>query len=118
MAKYRHLELLSRGPVSMVRPLNHRPLHPEAVAELASEWNSVADRANCRSLCVDLSNLDIVNSDMLSKLIVLQRRLKQKEGTLLLCGLSPHVREIFGWTRLDRFFEIKEDERQDAAACV
>lgn len=73
MSGYRHLELLSRGPVSMVRPLNHRPLHPEAVAELANEWNSIAD--DCQTLLVDCSNATVLNSEMLTKLIALQRRL-------------------------------------------
>jgi anti-anti-sigma regulatory factor len=52
---------------------------------------------------------------MLSKLISLQRRLRQKGGKLVLSGLRPAVRKVLGWTKLDRFFEIDE-ERPEAAA--
>jgi len=120
MPKYRHLELLNGGPVSKVRLLNHRPYDygGDAVAELAGEWNSVADGADCRSLVVDCSNVCHLSSEMLSKLILLQRRLKRKEGKLILCGISPDAREVFRWTKLDRIFEIEENEQQEAAAFV
>ena len=55
-------------------------------------------------------------SATLGKLIVLQRRLKKKEAKLVLFGLSPGVREVLKWTKLDRFFEIKDDEPREAAA--
>jgi anti-sigma B factor antagonist len=114
MPKYRHLELLSYGPVSRVRLLNQSPLcDDEEVAELTREWNFVADRADCRALCVDCSNVQLLSSDILSKLILLHRRLKGKEGKLILCGLRPEVREVFSWTKLDQFFEIKENKGQE-----
>ena len=52
---------------------------------------------------------------MLSSLIVLQRRLKQKGGRLILRGLRTEIRRTLSWTKLDRFFEIKEDAREEAA---
>jgi anti-anti-sigma factor len=114
--KYRQIELLSLGPVSRLRLLNHRPFCDEEIAELTSEWNSLADRADCRTLFVDCSNLRILPSDLLGKLILLHRRLKHKEGGLVLCGLRPEVRKVFGWTKLDQFLEIEEDESQKVAA--
>jgi anti-anti-sigma factor len=116
MPAYRHLELLSGGPVSRVRLLNHRPFSAEQVAELTSEWNSIADRVDCQSLLVDCSNVRHLNSEMLSRLIVLQRRLGQKEGKLVLCGLCLEVREVLSWSKLDRFFEIEEGGGQEVAA--
>jgi len=118
MSENRHFELLSRGPVSSVRLLNPTPLCDEKVAELINEWNSLADSEHCRVLVVDCSNVQILGSGMLSKLIVLQRRLKRKNARLVLSGLRAEVREILSWTRLDRFFEINKDEEQRAAAPV
>jgi anti-sigma B factor antagonist len=116
MSKYRHLELLSRGSVTGLRILDHRPAGPENVAELAAEWTSVADHADCRTLVVDFSNLQFLSSEMLSRLILLQRRLKEKNAKLILTGLRAEVREVLSWTRLDRFFEITEDEDQEAVS--
>lgn len=115
MPRYRHLELLHCGPVSKVRLVNQRPFGNEESAELKSEWNAVADRADCQTLVVDCSNVRHFSSEMLSRLILLQRRLKQKEGKLILCGMRAEAREIFRWTRLDRMFAIEENEQQEAA---
>ena len=118
MFNYRHLELLNQGPVSRVRLLNHRPSGPEKVTQLTSEWNAVADRADCRTLVVDCANVPLLSSEMLSKLILLQRRLNLKNARLVLSGLRAEVREVLRWTRLDRYFEIREDGEPEAAACA
>ena len=118
MFKYRHLELLSRGPEASVRLMNQRPFCAERAAQLTSEWNAVADRADCQTLVVDCSNVPLLSSEMLSKLIQLQRRLKVKNARLVLAGLREEVREILRWTRLDRFFEIKEERGREAVACA
>ncbi len=111
---FRHLELVRGGPVSVVRLRNPKYFPEDEVAGVAREWNSVADRAECRRLVVDCSNVRLLSSAMLSSLIVLQRRLKQKGGRLVLCGLRSEVRRSLSWTKLDQFFVIKEDEREAA----
>ena len=55
---------------------------------------------------------------MLSRLILLQRRLKQKRARLVLSGLRAEARAVSSWTKLDRFFEIKEGEEQETAVLV
>ena len=116
MSSYRHLELLSRGPVSRVRLLDQRPLGAERGSQLASEWNAVAERADCRTLVVDCSNVKLLSSAMLSKLLLLQRRLNLRDTRLVLAGLRAEVREVLRWTRLDRFLEIREDGELEPAA--
>ncbi len=114
MAKYRHLELLSSGPVTRVRLVDQTPAyHEQEIAELVAEWNAVAEAADCQTLVMDCSNVKLLSSVMLSKLIVLQRRLKQKKGKLILCGIRAEVREVLSWTKLDQFFETKDDAEQD-----
>ena len=100
----------------MVRLRNPKYFTDDEVAELTREWNSVADRADCRTLVMDCSNIQLLSSSMLSRLIVLQRRLKQKGGTLILRGLRSEVRRILMWTKLDRLIEIQEDKREESAA--
>jgi len=116
MSRYRHLELLGRGLVSRVRLLHQRPTCAEGVAELTNEWNSVADGADCQALVVDCSNIQLLGSKMLSKLFLLQRRLKRKNVGLVLSGLRAEVREVLSWTGLDRFIEINKDEEQGSTA--
>lgn len=110
MPKYRHLELLSNGPVSRVRLVGQWPAyHEQEIRELIAELNSVAEAADCRTIVMDCANVKVLSSEMLSKLILLQRQLNQKEGKLILCGLRGEVREVLSWTKLDKFFEIQDD---------
>jgi anti-anti-sigma regulatory factor len=47
---------------------------------------------------------------MLSKLILLERRLKRRGIRLVLSDLRDEVRRVLRWTKLDRLFEINGDE--------
>ena len=116
MPSYRHLEVLSLRPVSRVRLLNQRRLYDEEGVELTSEWNAVADSADCQAFFVDCSDIQVPSSELLSRLISLNRRLKAKERKLMLCSLRPEFREVLRWTKLDQLIEIKEDEGQEIVA--
>lgn len=43
-------------------------------------------------------------------LLELNRKLKASEGRLALCWLSPHLRQVFEVTRLDKTLNIYDDE--------
>lgn len=116
MASYKHLELLSSGAVCKVRLVDQWPAyHEQEIRELVAEWNSVVESGPCRTLIMDCSNVKVLSSEMLSKLILLQRRLQQKEGKLILCGIRGEVRDVLSWTKLDQFFEIEEEDSQPDA---
>ena len=116
MSAYRHIELGCEGRVFVVRLLDPKPSSEEYVAEVVTEWNSVADRVDCQTLFVDCSKVQLLTSEVVCKLITLQRRLKQKQAKLVLCGLRPQARAVLGWTRLDQVFEIQENGQPPAAA--
>jgi anti-anti-sigma factor len=73
-------------------------------------------RAERQALVVDCSNVQLLGTEILGALLVLERRLRQKNARLVLCGLPTEVREVLSWTRLDRFFEINKDESMLTAA--
>ena len=102
------VEQLSCGPVSVVRLKNHDHSKPYAVEDVA-QWLAMADRTNCRTLVVDCSNVEFMSSAMLSKLVILQRRMRENRGELVLCHLRAEVRELLEWTKLDSFFNIEPE---------
>ncbi len=57
---------------------------------------------------VDLSQLDTVDSSFVARLVSMNKHIRSTGGRLILCGLSPVVREVFQHLRLDRAFEIRE----------
>lgn len=48
-----------------------------------------------RSLVLDFAALDYISSAGLRMVLVVAKRLKQEGGLLVLCGMQPHVREVF-----------------------
>jgi len=46
-------------------------------------------------LLLDLSGLDYISSAGLRVVLVVAKRLKQSAGRLALCGMRPHIREVF-----------------------
>jgi len=47
------------------------------------------------NLVLDFSALDYISSAGLRVVLVLAKRLKAEGGQLVLCGMQPHVREVF-----------------------
>lgn len=64
-------------------------------------------------LILDLAGLEYISSAGLRVLMLASRQAKSRDGTLLICGLQPIVREIFQISRFDVVFTVLPD--RDAA---
>jgi anti-sigma B factor antagonist len=62
-------------------------------------------------LVVDFSDVSLISSTFLSKLILLQRRIDATRGKLRLCEMTPIVQQVFRTSNLDRLFKIDRDQR-------
>lgn len=58
------------------------------------------------SFVVDLSGLDYISSAGLRSMLVMAKKLKEKAGTLKLCGLKGVVREVFDVSGFSAIFII------------
>lgn len=68
-----------------------------------------------RRLVVDLKDIEYVSSAGLRVLLLLAKRLKVAPGDLVLCGLSPAVRQVFDLAGFVPLFRL-EPSREDAFA--
>lgn len=60
-------------------------------------------------LVLDLAGLEYISSAGLRVLMLASRQIKGHDGTLILCGLQPIVREIFQISRFDVVFRVVPD---------
>lgn len=67
-------------------------------------------------LILDFSNVNLISSSLLSKLILLQRRVDSTGGKLRLCEISPVLQQVFRTSNLDRLFAIDRDQRASLSA--
>ena len=67
-------------------------------------------------LVLDFSDVQLISSTFLSKLILLQRRIDGTAGKLRLCEMSPTLLAVFRTANLDRLFKIDRDFRESLAS--
>jgi len=91
------------------------PREPEMGAELKAATEITRDRGDC-DVVVDFSNVDIVSSSSISKLLRLNKLLTGCEHRLVLCGLANDTRDIFAVAGLDEVFEFTHDKSAALAA--
>lgn len=79
---------------------------------------SDATRTGAKSIVLDFSGLDYMNSGGIGLLVTLLVRVQRQGQRLLATGLSEHYREIFSLTRLDEAIELHESKAEAAAAAT
>jgi anti-sigma B factor antagonist len=98
--------------VKVVRFVDHHLFDERTVRETAEQIAAVLpnDGSPIR-LVIDFSDVNLISSTLLSKLILLQRRIDGTHGKLRLCDLSSVLQQVFRTSNLDRLFKIDRDQR-------
>jgi anti-anti-sigma factor len=85
------------------------PEEPQMGDELKTVTEIIRDRGNC-DVVIDFSNVDIITSSSLSKLLKLRKLLADCSHRLVFCNVAPATRGIFTVTGLDGVFEFADDK--------
>lgn len=88
---------------------------PEIGNELLTVTKMVCDRGDC-DVVIDFSDVDIVTSSSLSKLLKLRKMLFDSGHKLVLCSVSSATKGIFMITGLDGNFEFADDKSEVLAS--
>jgi anti-sigma B factor antagonist len=67
-------------------------------------------RAAAPQVLVNLTGATYIDSSGLGVLMAARKEALQAGGRLAICGMTKDVRMVFELTRLDKFFEIYDDE--------
>jgi anti-sigma B factor antagonist len=116
MAAFRRLEVNQVGDVTVVRFRDHKIVEDVNIQELGIEMFQLIEVENRDKLLLNFSSVDFLSSAALGKLITLDRKMKAHGGTLKLSNIRPEIYEVFAITRLNRLFDIKDDEADALAA--
>jgi anti-sigma B factor antagonist len=80
---------------------------------LSAAYEEATNRHGARSLILNFSGLEYMNSSGIGMLVTLLVRANRQRQQLAAYGLTDHYRQIFQLTRLDEAIRIYDDE--DAA---
>lgn len=116
MGEYRRLEVNQLGEVTVVRFRDHKIADGENIQEIEQELVRLVEEENRTKLLLNLSAVDFLSSTALGKLITLDKRIKDRGGALKVSNVRPEIYEVLTLTRLNRLFDIEEDEADALAA--
>ncbi len=85
------------------------PQEPELGDELKTVTEAVRDRGDCE-VVIDFSDVDIITSSSLSKLLKLRKLVGDCGHRLVFCSVAPATKGIFTITGLDGIFEMVDDK--------
>lgn len=87
------------------------PREPEMGSEINTVTEILRDRDNC-DVVVDFSNVNIVTSSSLSKLLILNKLLIDYGHRLIFCNVDMSTKRIFQVTGLDQMSEFADDRHK------
>lgn len=98
--------------VRVVRFHDHHLFDERTVRDVADQIAaSLPNDGTPIRLVIDFTDVALISSSLLSKLILLQRRVDASHGKLRLCEMSGVVQSVFKTSNLDRLFAIDRDQR-------
>ena len=98
------------GDITLVRFNDRRIIEAASIQELGNELAALIEKEGAKSVILNFSTVDFLSSAALNQLIKLVPKVKATQGKMRLCGLKPEIKEVFEITKLDRLFDIKNDE--------
>ncbi len=98
--EYRYLKIRVEDDV-LILTVTEANLRGDATAEAVYlEMLAAVDRTRVHKVVLDLGDTMLFSSVAFRPLLGLRRKLKQLNGRMVLCNLSPALTEIFRTTRL------------------
>lgn len=116
MTTHQRLSVQLVADVSIVNFVDRKILDEANIQELGRELFHLVDEEQRKKLLLNFSNVEFLSSAALGKLITLDKKVKKVGGQLKLSNIRPEIYEVFAITRLNRLFDIKDDEADALAA--
>jgi anti-sigma B factor antagonist len=116
MAAYERLDVDQVGDVTVVRFRDRKIVEDLSIQQLGQEMFRLVEVDNRDKILLNFSAVDFLSSAALGKLITLDKKTKAHGGRLKLSNIRPEIYEVFAITKLNRLFDIKDDEADALAA--
>jgi anti-sigma B factor antagonist len=116
MAVHRSLEVSEVGEVTVVRFVDRKILDEATIQEIGHELFHLVEEENRTKLLLNFAAVEFLSSAALGKLITLDKKVKAHGGKLKLTNIRPEIYEVFAITKLNKLFDIQDDETDALAA--
>ena len=113
---HRRIDVSKIGEVTVVKFLDKKILDETNIQELGVELFGLVEQDNRKSILLNFSHVEFLSSAALGKLITLDRKVKAAKGRLKMSNIRPEIFEVFQITKLNKVFDIRNDEAEAVAA--
>ncbi|MGC4001811.1 MAG: STAS domain-containing protein [Pirellulales bacterium] len=108
----RHIKVNVVNGVAVVRFVDTKIIDDLVIQELGQELFSLVEQDKQSALVLNFSNVEFLSSAALGKLITLDKKMKPLGGKVRLSNIRPEIFEVFRITKLNKLFDIKDDEAE------
>ncbi|MDR3632810.1 MAG: STAS domain-containing protein [Isosphaeraceae bacterium] len=117
MANVPRIQVQDVEGITVIRFQDNQLFDERTVREVADQVaTALPNDGRPIRVVLDFTNVNLISSSLLSKLILLQRRVDGTGGRLRLCEISPILQQVFRTSNLDRLFAIDRDQRAALSA--
>ena len=99
-AGQRRLDIEEVGDVTVARFVDKKILDENNIQMIGTQLFGLVDQDKRKKIVLDFTNVEYLSSAALGKLI----------GKLRLCSIRPDIYEVFAITKLNKLFDIKDDQ--------
>ena len=98
------------GEVTRVGFLDRNILEEASIQQIGEELGSIIDASPSPKLLLNFDNVEHLSSAALGTLITINNAVKRQGGQLRLSNIDPQIYEVFVITKLNKLFQIHDDD--------
>ena len=104
------------GEILVVGFTDSKILDSQRIEQVGRELQESVPQAAQKKLLLNFRGVSFMSSAMITKLVMLNKTCKAGGVALKFCEVSPNVLEVFKITKLNKLFDIQDDEAKAVAS--
>lgn len=105
------LNVEQRDDITIVTFNDRKILDKHCIQEIGSELFALVKESGRTKILINFSTTEYLSTAIFGKFITLNKMVHQAGGKLVFCSIDPKVYEAFEISRLNKLFEIRNDEQ-------
>jgi anti-anti-sigma regulatory factor len=106
------VELEQIGDVVVAKINTNAILDEEKLDVIGKQMNSLGEEAGYRCVLLHFGMVERLSTEMLARVLGLNRKIKARGGKLVLCAIKPQLYEIFQTLKLPKILNIYSSEQE------
>jgi anti-sigma B factor antagonist len=100
------------GDTVQVEFTTRKILDEANIADIGEQLSALVEKEERPKLIISFAAVDHLSSAALGTLIIINNKVKQKNGQLRLSNINPQIYEVFSITKLNKLFRIYPTVRE------